>query len=377
MKKILFLSLYAIVLASITVSCNLFQNNGTPNKTMDAEDAKVEIRAANQEITAKFDQMVATPAMGSLQHLANMSGAELKSAKTSKKVLSIFDFTYSNALNYFRGEKSVLKSGLFDDDDDENTMYGYFEYNFYTQDFDFIKESNSVFQLKYPADETAEYNQINNAVLTITNLEFTTIKSYEEEYNWFTETYETVETEEQIPTSANVEITIDGKKELEASYKATYNSEGLPLSVDASKEADGYKLTYSFSGSGTKYRSKVMYKYNSEELMSHDLDITYTSDMEYIEKLEGDYTVAPVKLDGWINIEAIENYNEENEENADLTYLNSQLDVVAIHTAEKAVMGHVEFKMYNDYEWGDSYPELAIVYADGTYEWLSDVVEYE
>lgn len=370
MKKILFISLYTVIFVSIVTSCNLFQNNGVPKKTMDAEDAKVELRAANQEITAKFDQMVATPAMGSLNHLATMSGAEMKSAKTSQKVLSIFDFTYSNALNYFRGEKSVLKSGLFNDDEDESGMYGYFEYNFNTQDFDFVKESNSVFQLKYPADETAEYNKENNAVLTISNLKFTTIKSYEEKY-------EMVETEEEIPTSANVEITIDGKKELEASYKATYNSEGLPLSVEASKEADGYKLTYSFSGSGTKYHSKVMYKYNSEELMSHDLDITYTSDMEYIQKLEGDYTVAPIKLDGWINIEAIEDYMEENEDNADLTYLNSQLDIVAIHTAEKAVMGNVEFKMYNDFEWGDSYPELAIVYADGTYDWFYDVVGYE
>lgn len=362
------------------MSCDLFQSNKPTNKVMSAEEAKIELKSVNQDLTSKFDQMLATPAMGSLNYLASMamSDDDMKSAKTARRVHDFATFSYSKALNYFRGERSVLKSGLFDDDNDG--MYGYLEYNFNTGEFEMVKESNSVLQLKYPANETAEYNQTNNAVLTISNLKFTTINSTEEYYDYYTESMVVEETTEQIPVSASVEITIDNKKELVATYAATFNSQGLPLSVNATKEAGGYKLVYSFLGNGTKYNSKLSYKLGSDELMGHDLNIVYAANMEDILKVEGDYTAIPIKLSGYINVDAINSYMEEideNDGNPDITFLNSQLDVVVTHISKKATIGNVEFRMSPIDEWGDINPELAIIYNDGTYEWLFDVMGIE
>lgn len=380
MKKIFSISIYVILCTLLMMSCDLFQSNKPTNKVMSAEEAKIELKSVNQDLTSKFDQMLATPAMGSLNYLASMamSDDDMKSAKTARRVHDFATFSYSKALNYFRGERSVLKSGLFDDDNDG--MYGYLEYNFNTGEFEMVKESNSVLQLKYPANETAEYNQTNNAVLTISNLKFTTINSTEEYYDYYTESMAVEETTEQIPVSASVEITIDNKKELVATYAATFNSQGLPLSVNATKEAGGYKLVYSFLGNGTKYNSKLSYKLGSDELMGHDLNIVYAANMEDILKVEGDYTAIPIKLSGYLNVDAINSYMEEideNDGNPDITFLNSQLDVVVTHISKKATIGNVEFRMSPIDEWGDINPELAIIYNDGTYEWLFDVMGIE
>jgi hypothetical protein len=89
MRNLFSIKTLVILLAVTMVSCDLFESNKTPKKEMSVEDAKVEIRAANQEISSKVEQMVATPAMGSLNHLSMMVSDDMKSAKATRKALRI------------------------------------------------------------------------------------------------------------------------------------------------------------------------------------------------------------------------------------------------------------------------------------------------
>jgi hypothetical protein len=69
--------------------------------------------------------------------------------------------------------------------------------------------------------------------------------------------------------------------------------------------------------------------------------------------------------------------NAEETGNYDLNYLNGQMDLVLIHTGQNAKLGNVQFVMFTDLEYGESYPLLAVVYADGTSEWLENILDIE
>ena len=373
MKRELLLHTFILLFfSSFLVSCDLLQSDKNPTKELTAEEAKVEIRAANQEMAAQVDQMIATPAMGSLNHLANLS-MDMKSAKVSKSALFVSKLTYSSALNHFRDAGKPYKSLKMDDDDDE--YYGIFEFNFDYDEMEMVQESSTIFQVNYPADEVAYANRQNNAQMTISNLDFQEVKSYYEDYDYYTESWIEVETTDLLPVSANVIIKIDGKTELDASYNASYTADGLPLSVSASMETAEYKMTMSYSGSSTKYNTKMSYKLDKEEIMAYDLDVTYSSNQEDVEHIKGYYLFAPLKINGEMYPAAIETHTENNNP-PDLTYLNSQMDIDMIHLEKKAIIGHLEFFMYYDAEWEESSPMPAIVYEDGTYEWLTDVMTF-
>lgn len=371
-RKLLFYSLVLLLSSSLLASCDLLQSDKKPTKELTAEEAKVEIRAANQELTAQIDQMIATPAIGSLNHLMTLS-MDMKSSKVSKSAMLVTKLTYSSALNQFRNGLKPLKSVKLDDDDDE--YYGIFEFNFDYDEMEMVAESSTMLQMNYPADEVAYANKQNNAQMTISNLKFQEVKSYYEDYDYNTDSWIEVESTELVPVSANVIIKIDGKTELEASYAASYTADGLPLSMNSSMETSEYKMTMSFSGSSTKYNTKMSYKLGKEEIMAYDLDVTYSSNQEDVEHIKGYYLFAPLKIDGEIYPAALETHTDEND-TPNLTYMNSQMDIDMIHLEKNAIIGHLEFFMYYDAEWEETSPMPAIVYTDGTYEWLTDVMTF-
>jgi hypothetical protein len=367
------MSVVTVMSLLLMISCDFITDNISGNKTLPAEDAKVEIRSANQQIIENKDEMLNSPGMGSLVYLMElMSGEELKSVYKEKPIFNRA-FTYSMFLNYFRGE-NALKSAVLDDDDG---YYGIMEYNFYSGSFDLVQEHSSILQFNYPADDVALANQNNNAQLTISNLQFTEVVSYEEYWDYYTESYITEETTEEVPTSAEVSLKVDGVEQLSADYTASYTNDGLPLSMSVGMNADDYVFSMNYSGSNTSYSTKMSHKAGKDELMGYDLKVTYTSEMEEIQKIEGYYLMAPLKFEGWINV-----YNMENSEmdddvsDEDLAYINSQIDIDVIHVDEKAKIGKLQYELYYDSDWDESYPMLAIVYDDGTSEWLEDVFTF-
>ncbi|MDA3879704.1 MAG: hypothetical protein PF436_04885 [Prolixibacteraceae bacterium] len=374
-KKIIWnLSLIVLIVALSMASCEFISNNIGGDKTLPADEAKVEIRSANQEIIETRDAMFDSNGMGSLLYLLElMGGDDFKSAKIEKPFYNR-QFTYSMFLNYFRGE-NALKSATIDEDDG---YYGIMEYNYYSGSFDLVQEHSSMLQFNYPADDVAYTNQDNNAQLTISNLQFTEVVSYEEYWDYSSESYVIEETTEEVPIRAEVSLNVDGVEQLSADYTASYTSDGLPLSMSAGMDADDYVFSVSYSGSNTNYSTKMSQKQGNDELMGYDLKVTYTSDKEEVQKIDGYYLMAPLKFDGWINVYNVENYEGTDDEvtDEDLVYINSQMNIDVIHVDEKAKIGKLQYELYYDSDWEEYYPTLAIVYDDGTSEWLEDVFTF-
>jgi hypothetical protein len=258
--------------------------------------------------------------------------------------------------------------------------YGVYEFNFDTDVFELVQSSTTMLKFIYPSDEAAYAAQQNNAEFVADNLQYLTIV-YEETYwdewsqTWVTETYE-----EYLPTNAVVSLKVDTATLMSATYSASYTENGNPQSISANITAAPYSFSMSFSGSGTAYNTMLSFKENTTEMMGYDLDVNYTSDMSDVEKVTGYYVVAPLKIDGWMNYAAINNHMIEIEDNGgeyDLVFLNTQLSMQLIHTGLNAKIGDLQFKLYHDTEYDEYAPMLCVVYSDGTYEWLEDIMGEE
>lgn len=364
-------------LAGILLLATMFFSHGCKKdkddkpKEITATEAKTELRNASQTISADMTEMMDTPAMVSLDFLATlMDNGDWKS--------SVKNLAFNSGKLHLSKVKSAFRKNAADRGENEVGDYGVYRFNFVIDDFELVQSSTTKLEIIFPADEAAYYSQQNNAELLVDNLTYKTITytdTYWDDWNqtWVTETYEEV-----IPLTANASLEIDGSILLTMTYAATYDDSGFPTSMSAGMIMAPYELTTSFSGSGTNYNTLLTFKQGGNVLIAYDVALVYTSDMEGIQKFSGSYTVSPLKIQGWINVSAIEEHMETVENNQgsyNLTYLNSQLDMELVHVALNAKIGDIEFRMFTDTEWNETYPVLAVIYSDGTYEWLDTIVD--
>jgi hypothetical protein len=340
-------------------------------KEITATEAKTELRNASQSINTDMTEMMNTPAMVSMDFLATlMDNGDWKS--------NVKNLAFNSGKLHLSKVKSAFRKSAVERGENEVGDYGVYRFNFVIDDFELVQNSTTKLEIMFPADEDAYYSQQNNAELLIDNLTYKTI-TYTETYwdeweqTWITETYEEV-----IPLSASVSLKIDGSILMTMTYAATYDNNGFPTSMTAGMTMAPYEFTMSFSGSGTNFTTTLSFKESGNVVMAYDVALVYTSDMEGVEKLSGSYTVSPLKAQGWINAAAIEDHMETVGDvggSYDLNYLNSQLDMELVHVGLNAKIGDIEFRMFTDPEYNETYPVLAVIYSDGSYEWMDTIVD--
>ena len=112
--------------------------------------------------------------------------------------------------------------------------------------------------------------------------------------------------------------------------------------------------------------------------MEHDIDIKYTSDMEDIEKLSGNYVLSPLKVEGSVKVKALNDLMDQYDETDDynLKDLNAQIDLDLIQTSKGLKIGGIEFVTISHPFFGDM-PTLAIVYSDGSFDLLDEFFDFD
>lgn len=365
-KKIL-LRIFALYFVFSFISC---QDDKEEPKEIAPETAKVELRNASQEINVEMDKMMNTVSMQSLSFLS-----ELMDAGWEKKVQ--FTLFQSGKLHLAKIKDNFRLDASSNRSLTEVGDYGIYTYNFDLEDFELTSESNTMLQLNYPATEQAYSMQQNNAVFVIDNLEYTTITYTETWYDewdeeWVTETYD-----EEVPTNANMSLTVDGSEMLSGNYQSELSNNGTPTAVSASLTSAPYQFQMGMSGSGTNFTSTLSFKEGNTEMMGYNMNITYSADMVDVEKLSGYYNVSPLKVQGSMNVANIETRTEligYEATAADIDYLNTQHTLELYHTGLDAKLGDIKFMLYVEEEYNEAYPELAVVYSDGSFDWLYEVM---
>lgn len=358
----------AILLAGLLAMPACEKKKEDTTKELTPEEAKIELRDASQEISTNMDNMMSTPAMQSVDFLMQMMGSG--DVNSTLKTI-IFN---SGRLNLTKVKQAFAPTAQRDDGIGQ---YGIYAYNFIIDEFELVETTTNSLVLRYPANETAYNGQQNNAELAANNLVYTTI-TYEDTYwddysqTWVTDTYE-----DYVPTNLAMTLKIDNQTAAQGNYSSTLTESGIPTSVTVGLSVSPYQFQATLSGGGASYLANLSFKKDDVELMAINWNLIYTADMENVQTVNGYYMAMPLRIEGSANFAAIDSHMNEVDENGgtyDLTFLNNQLNMQLIHVVLNAKIGDIQFKMYTDPDYGDTYPELAVVYGDGTFEWLSDIM---
>ncbi len=344
-------------------------------KEFTAEDAKIELREASQKLMTDVQNIFMEPSVQSINFLAVLLDFDFGEFSVNKLIQHPVP-TYPK---YFsRIKQSLAQQEHFKSTTDEIDL-GIFVYNFEHDYFEMVEPSQTKLQFSFPADEVAYANQENNAVLEVSNLEFATItitETYFDDWSgeWVTETFD-----QEVPTKFNQTLAINGITTMTTNYNASFDNTAMPTALNLNLAMAPYSFETSLTGSGSSYRTASSLKLNSTALLGHDLNLKYTSDREFIEQISGNFFTDPLKVDGSVNVANLEVLMNEYEETGsyDLNELNAQMEIELLHIGENAKLGDIQFREYTDPVYGYKELTLAIVYTDGTFEFLENLFEMD
>ena len=339
-------------------------------RELSAEDAKMEIRAAGDDIMVTMSEMMETPPMVAMNQFSSIMGmgfGVMKSGQSDDVVADRSRDDFKAVLTqWLQADRSfpvpgasrvmnvVRATNASNEDDPEK---GVFHYNFDTGEFDLVNPNVSYLEYHYPADEDAMTMRDNNCVLRISNLEYKDVV-VEDEFG--------VETD-RVPTKFDITQKIDDELVMSMSYNATVKDNGFPESTSMEMDMLLYSMSLTLKGSSREVTVVSSLKYNKTDIFSTDLKIRYTADEEMVEKLDGTIEVNPLRFKGSISPEALEECGE------DLSCMNKNIDMAVHQTEINRRIGKLEFRSYVDPEWDEEEIQLVVVYKDGTYEFLAAI----
>jgi len=322
------------------------------DESFDAEDARTELIKAGDEIEMNMFMMMGTPQMESVMFLMGLADMDfdfdLKSSvqSFSKDPARIASPGLNQIVELSRTVSAGKEMNGFED--------GVWHYNFDTGYFELVAEATYI-ELHFPANQEAYAAQVLNAILRIDNLDIgmVVIDDYPEE----------------VPTSADVTLHIDNQLVLSLEYRMTVGPDMFPVSVSLDLQMHPYSMNMTFGGSGIDYWVKMSMAHDGSTLLDIDLDLRFTADMDDVVRASGKVQLTPLEFSGSIEPMAMEDCYDAIDE---VSCLNNHIDVELWHTGENKKIGDLGFRMYHD-----GYPELVIVYDDGTYDFLADLFDFD
>ncbi len=359
-KYLIFASLLLGMFVFLFVACS--DDDDGPSDMLPAGEAKAEINAANQEIMTRMGTMMNTQAATSLSFLMEM--------------MDFYDYDddwkthlKSGLADFHKKTPAAIKRDFFKSFSSQKSMQGpnpedkgVYQYNYVSGQFDLVNSGVNYLQIIFPADEEDYYNEGLNATLTVSQYEYITIivDDYWDEY------------EDILPTRIKMNLVAYGVTAMDIDFTASYDSAGVPTNVSANMQMPPYALVMSLTGSGRNIVSSMSFKENTETMFAYDAKITLSADKEDLDFVEGFFQVTPLKVQGEIDGKAMNTCADNNVE-----CMNKSLDLKLIHVEKNVILGNIEFRLYDDPYWDESYPMFAVVYADGSYDFLQDIFEMD
>jgi|GEM_PF-3110626 len=344
MKTRIVNAFFALSFMVTVLSCT---KDKSSSDQMSADQAKVEIRAGAQLITAELNTLMSLPAVVTLQYLSTLtSNGSLKSAFKAALVKP-HNFN-ARMLKDLLLKTPRTKSSQVDFLNNPGT----YQFSFQLNTFELISPSATMIKLIFPANEQAYNNQLLNAEFLADNLQIT----------------------DSIPTNADLSLMIDQVEVMTGTYISTISNTGVPTSVTLSMLMNPYKLNMTFSGSGLDYTSIMSLKLNNQEILGFNEALRYTADMQTVEKVTGILAAPPLSFNGWLNAQALQIAMADSVRKLDVAYLNTQMSMAVFQTVLNQQIGTLAFMLFTDPDTGKKSPSIAVVYSDGSWEWLAAIL---
>jgi|GEM_PF-3330381 len=356
-KQLKLTSLLMSLFFLFLVSC---EDDNDIDETLPTEEAKDELRDADQNLSNEMSNMMASDAFTSMEFLMGLTESDPYNMEALKDLtLQATPEKFFKEPLFISSEPITTKVDEKQIDPTEDTGIYYFSFVEYT----FILEDGEVdyLELNFPANETAFENEENNAALRIDDLEVDVFDN------------------EEVLTFIVLSLSIDNETVLTLNYDVQFtqiNDEPMPTSGTIDLDLPPYNFLMTFTASETDASISMSWTTEDKTLTSADLHLEGNLyEDETPEKVEGNIIPNPIKYEGDAYPLAIEEHLESvdaGEEELDIDYLNDRLNIDVIHTERNKKLGHLEF--YAAYD--NAEPELyvIIVFEDEEWNYLEDIM---
>ncbi len=308
MKTLKRILLFGII-AGVTIFTSCEEDE---TKTLNKEDAETVIETSNQSMDSVLTEMQNSESMKTVEVLGSLTETNDPFASVSKSL--------SNPM-LVENIKQVLNPNQLYTQKAGDT---HFKFSDHTGTYTWQQDSTwnvdpdnpgDAIIIKFPTDP-ANYGQTgNNAVLTVSDYS---------EKEVITDTGST-----WIPVTLEAKLEVNSTKYMDVSYSLTLDNEGNPAEVNMSLYMKPFTYELSFTENSISYS---LYKDDvNNTLFSGDLSFTFvSSDMENIEKVEGNIQMNELNFKGWVkpyalsdssNYTGAENYSDIAEK------MNEQMDI--------------------------------------------------
>ncbi len=344
------------VFLSIGLSgCFLFQDDDI----LPVEEARIEMRAAAQEISSNFDRLANTPSIEALLFLKKILpvGTEWVLAMESA-IESVSMYSIATINDQSKNSKNTTQ--ILTSTQNLSSKKGVFQYNFNLDAFDLLNNRVDYLQYIFPGNTEHLINSRLNTALTINNLNIIVIA----------DTVALCNKPGSYINRVNGQMYIDNQTSLTIDHAAGYNDIGMILSGETKMNAAPYQLSFSQKKAGNVYKALLSFKEIGITFLSYELDQIHANSGDAIEKAYGRFIITPLLFEGEIHPEDLCLCNTD-----DIVCLNEHINVAVKHTVLKKTIGRLEYRLYASPILQKEIPGLHIIYEDGSSELLSDLIQ--
>lgn len=317
------------------------------DNNLSTQDSKTTLTQANSDISADVSDLMNSDGAKSFTALSNIISINdpFSSAKKSVKI-STRHFSYLSKLFFI--PKIERKSGELGSGEkfDFDSKVGTYTWNIEYQNWDIQHgtPSNQII-INFPTDSSS----VNNAVLTINS--YTEQEFSDDNDTWYQ------------PTQINANIYVGQEKHVDIDFTAAYNTLGDPTSVNANVFLKPFTLTVNSEKGNNKITVSVTLKKSDNTIVDINLTVNFSdANYETASKLDGYVQIGHLKLQGSIDVEALQNTTDVQS----IDQLNKNVKL-SLYTDTGKKIGDLAF-----IEGLNGDIDLQIVFNDGTTELASD-----
>jgi hypothetical protein len=241
---------FALAILALLSGCKDDDKNGETYSDLTVEDHKANLEQSGLRVADQMDAMSDLKSVNVIADFSDLmdaiSDSEYALAGVLQPVLTLNNgASAAFDLKATTTDRSVL-SQLFDGE------AGIYTYNPVYNTWD-EKTSDSEITYHFPTEGSPE----NNATLSLTNFNFIT-----------TNNPDVSGVSEELPTSFDLELAVDGESLITFKFNASYDGDGIPTSVSESWTFEGFNLTTSVSRSSSSVEVDQSFKYQDENIIS-------------------------------------------------------------------------------------------------------------
>jgi hypothetical protein len=329
-----------------------------------SHEGQQELRSAMAEFKGSLDRMNESPALMALNILGScfridnavFSEDDIDNMPAALRQLTMMTHLVTNPHQIpLPGNHVIFAVASYSAAETiELPIPGVYQYNFNTGRFDLLNPYVENFEFRFPSSAHNKNAGERDAIFRLDQLVTYPVSKVGGEV-------------EKVPIMLEASLLIGDEVVLETIYRLTLSENGNPSMVLIHVDAPPYTIHMNYSGSSNRFNLVAKVREEDEDLIGINMNVDLCAENIDVDLANGMIVLGPLKIDG--RIQPIDIFGCE----LDLAKMNNLIHLDVRQAVPHKLIGTIQFRTRSAPSLNIELPELAIVYGDGTHEFLADV----